>query len=144
MARWKRIGVTVVARIGKTHLTYAQGASAEMVAAGTMAANGLGLQMSTVRNMALAVALTLPSAITLAGVSSSSCDTFSEMMDATRARSPVRATASQAISIVTKRIRDNDDFGKPRPPTHTPTQTMSVIYNNQLSKGLHWPFASFA
>ena len=36
--------------------------------AGTMAANGSGLQMSTVRNMALAWVLTLPAAITLAAV----------------------------------------------------------------------------
>jgi inorganic phosphate transporter, PiT family len=90
MVGWKRIVVTVGERIGKTHLTYAQGASAEIVAAGTiglaevyglpvstthilssgvagtMAANGSGLQMSTVRNMALAWVLTLPAAITLA------------------------------------------------------------------------------
>ena len=92
MVGWKRIVVTVGEKIGKTHLTYAQGASAEIVAAGTiglaelyglpvstthilssgvagtMAANGSGLQMSTVRNMALAWILTLPAAITLAGV----------------------------------------------------------------------------
>jgi len=91
MVGWKRIVVTVGERIGKTHLTYAQGASAEMVAAGTiglaelyglpvstthilssgvagtMAANGSGLQVATVRNMALAWVLTLPAAITLAG-----------------------------------------------------------------------------
>ncbi|MET0258123.1 MAG: inorganic phosphate transporter, partial [Methylobacterium sp.] len=91
MVGWKRIVVTVGERIGKTHLTYAQGASAELVAAGTiglaevyglpvstthilssgvagtMAANGSGLQASTVRNMALAWILTLPAAITLAG-----------------------------------------------------------------------------
>ncbi|NEU11214.1 inorganic phosphate transporter [Methylobacterium sp. BTF04] len=91
MVGWKRIVVTVGEKIGKTHLTYAQGASAEMVAAGTiglaelyglpvstthilssgvagtMAANGSGLQASTVRNMALAWVLTLPAAITLAG-----------------------------------------------------------------------------
>ncbi|CAM3090007.1 inorganic phosphate transporter [Methylobacterium mesophilicum] len=90
MVGWKRIVVTVGEKIGKTHLTYAQGASAEMVAAGTiglaelyglpvstthilssgvagtMAANGSGLQMATVRNMALAWILTLPAAITLA------------------------------------------------------------------------------
>jgi inorganic phosphate transporter, PiT family len=36
--------------------------------AGTMAANGSGLQMATVRNMALAWILTLPAAITLAAV----------------------------------------------------------------------------
>jgi inorganic phosphate transporter, PiT family len=92
MVGWKRIVVTVGERIGKTHLTYAQGASAEIVAAGTiglaelyglpvstthilssgvagtMAANGSGLQVSTVRNMALAWILTLPAAILIAGV----------------------------------------------------------------------------
>jgi PiT family inorganic phosphate transporter len=86
---WRRIVVTVGERIGKTHLTYAQGASAETVAmltiaaadmyglpvstthvlssgvAGTMAANGSGLQMRTVRNLALAWVLTLPAAIAL-------------------------------------------------------------------------------
>ena len=84
MIGWKRIVVTVGEKIGKDHLTYAQGASAELVAmatigladlgglpvstthvlssgvAGTMAANGTGLQWSTVRNIALAWVLTLP------------------------------------------------------------------------------------
>ncbi|MGY2050025.1 inorganic phosphate transporter [Methylobacterium sp. JK268] len=91
MVGWKRIVVTVGERIGKQHLTYAQGASAEMVAAGTiglaelyglpvstthilssgvagaMVANGSGLQWATVRNIAAAWVLTLPAAITLAG-----------------------------------------------------------------------------
>jgi PiT family inorganic phosphate transporter len=91
MVGWKRIVVTVGEKIGKQHLTYAQGASAELVAmatigaadvfglpvstthvlssgvAGTMAANGSGLQMSTVRNLLLAWVLTLPAAILLAG-----------------------------------------------------------------------------
>ena len=91
MVGWKRIVVTVGERIGKTHLTYAQGASAELVAmatigaaevyglpvstthilssgvAGTMAANGSGLQWATVRNIALAWVTTLPAAILLAG-----------------------------------------------------------------------------
>lgn len=89
MVGWKRIVVTVGEKIGKQHLTYAQGASAEMVAAatigvadvlglpvstthvlssgvaGTMAANKSGLQMSTVRNMLMAWVLTLPCAIAL-------------------------------------------------------------------------------
>jgi|HubBroStandDraft_1064217.scaffolds.fasta_scaffold00100_16 PiT family inorganic phosphate transporter len=92
MVGWKRIVVTVGEKIGKTHLTYAQGASAEIVAmatigladvyglpvstthvlssgvAGTMAANGSGLQWSTVQNMALAWVMTLPAAMTIAGV----------------------------------------------------------------------------
>ena len=91
MVGWKRIVVTVGERIGKTHLTYAQGASAELVAmftigaadhfglpvstthvlssgvAGTMVANGSGLQMRTIRNLALAWVLTLPMSILLAG-----------------------------------------------------------------------------
>ena len=90
MVGWKRIVVTVGEKIGKEHLTYAQGASAELIAAGTiglaeayglpvstthilssgvagtMAANGSGLQMATLRNMALAWILTLPVAIILA------------------------------------------------------------------------------
>lgn len=91
MVGWKRIVVTVGERIGKEHLTYAQGASAELVAmgliqaadmyhlpvstthvltsgvAGTMAANGSGLQWSTVRNLLMAWVLTLPASIVLAG-----------------------------------------------------------------------------
>lgn len=92
MVGWKRIVVTVGERIGKTHLTYGQGASAELVAmatigaadvyglpvstthvlssgvAGAMAANGSGLQWGTVRSLVLAWVLTLPASIVLAGV----------------------------------------------------------------------------
>jgi PiT family inorganic phosphate transporter len=91
MVGWKRIVVTVGEKIGKTHLTYGQGAAAEIVAAvtilladwyklpvstthilssgvaGTMAANGSGLQGRTLLNIALAWVLTLPAAILLAG-----------------------------------------------------------------------------
>jgi PiT family inorganic phosphate transporter len=91
MVGWKRIVVTVGERIGKQHLTYAQGASAEIVAAatigaaelyglpvstthilssgvaGTMAANGSGLQWSTVKSIASAWILTLPAAMLIAG-----------------------------------------------------------------------------
>ncbi|HEY4382074.1 MAG TPA: inorganic phosphate transporter [Acidobacteriaceae bacterium] len=91
MIGWKRIVVTVGEKIGKTHLTYAQGAAAELVTmatilgadsigvpvstthilssgvAGTMAANRCGLQLSTVRNIALAWVFTLPAAALLSG-----------------------------------------------------------------------------
>ena len=91
MIGWKRIVVTVGEKIGKSHLTYAQGASAELVAAatiaaadvyglpvstthvlssgvaGTMAANGSGLQMATIRNLLMAWVLTLPVAMMLSG-----------------------------------------------------------------------------
>jgi PiT family inorganic phosphate transporter len=92
MVGWKRIVVTVGEKIGKTHLTYGQGAAAELVAAatigaadgfglpvstthvlssgvaGTMVANGSGMQWSTIRSIALAWVLTLPVAMILAGV----------------------------------------------------------------------------
>ena len=91
MVGWRRIVVTVGEKIGKTHLTYAQGASAELVAmctigaadmyglpvstthvlssgvAGTMVANGSGLQLRTIANLAMAWVLTLPAAIMLSG-----------------------------------------------------------------------------
>ena len=89
MIGWKRIVVTVGEKIGKDHLTYGQGAAAELTAmftigaadwfglpvstthvlssgvAGTMAANHSGLQWSTVRNLAMAWVLTLPASIVL-------------------------------------------------------------------------------
>ncbi len=91
MVGWKRIVVTVGEKIGKNHLTYAQGAAAEITAmatigaadgfglpvstthvlssgiAGTMAANHSGLQWATVRNLLMAWVLTLPASIVLAG-----------------------------------------------------------------------------
>jgi len=91
MVGWKRIVITVGEKIGKSHLTYAQGAAAEITAmatigaadgfglpvstthvlssgiAGTMAANHSGIQWSTVRNLALAWVLTLPVAMMLSG-----------------------------------------------------------------------------
>ncbi len=89
MVGWKRIVVTVGEKIGKEHLTYAQGASAELVTmctilsadhlglpvstthvlssgiAGTMAANNSGLQMRTLQSLLLAWVLTLPVCVLL-------------------------------------------------------------------------------
>ena len=91
MIGWKRIVITVGEKIGKDHLTYAQGAAAELTAmatigaadafglpvstthvlssgvAGTMAANRTGLQWGTVRNLLMAWVLTLPVSILLSG-----------------------------------------------------------------------------
>ena len=91
MIGWKRIVITVGEKIGKTRMTYAQGASAQMVAmttilaagayglpvstthvlsssvAGAMTANHSGLQWDTVRNIAMAWVLTLPAAALLSG-----------------------------------------------------------------------------
>ncbi len=92
MVGWKRIVVTVGEKIGKQHLSYAQGASADLVAmvtifaadkfglpvstthilssgvAGTMSANGNGLHLSTVRNIAAGWVFTLPAAALLSGL----------------------------------------------------------------------------
>jgi len=91
MFGWERIVKTVGEKIGKTHLTYAQGGAAELVAAttiamadnlgmpvstthvlssgvaGTMWANRSGIQPETVREIALAWVLTLPVAMALSG-----------------------------------------------------------------------------
>jgi PiT family inorganic phosphate transporter len=91
MVGWKRIVVTVGERIGKSHLTYGMGASAEAMAASTIllaeglglpvstthilssgvagasVASGAGLQRRTVRNMLLAWVMTLPAAMLLSG-----------------------------------------------------------------------------
>ena len=91
MIGWKRIVVTVGEKIGKDHLTYGQGAAAEITAmitistadmlglpvstthvlssgvAGTMMANHSGLQFATVRNLLMAWVLTLPVSMLLSG-----------------------------------------------------------------------------
>jgi phosphate/sulfate permease len=94
MVGWKRIVRTIGEKIGKQHLTYAQGASAELVAASTIGiSTGLGLPVSTthvlssgiagsmvaskgiknlqpktVKNIALAWILTLPVSVSLSGL----------------------------------------------------------------------------
>lgn len=89
---YKRIVITVAEKIGKSHLTYAQGAAAELVAAltillatytrapvsttqvlssgvaGTMVANGSGVQPGTTRRILLAWLMTLPATMLLGGV----------------------------------------------------------------------------
>lgn len=93
MIGWKRIVKTIGEKIGKEHLTYAQGASAELVAASTIAVStqlGLpvstthvlssgiagsmvaskgikNLQADTVRNILLAWFLTLPVVMIMSG-----------------------------------------------------------------------------
>jgi inorganic phosphate transporter, PiT family len=60
MIGWKRIVVTVGEKIGKSHLTYAQGASAEMMAAATIGlADGLGLPVSTTHVLSSGIAGTM-------------------------------------------------------------------------------------
>jgi PiT family inorganic phosphate transporter len=92
MVGWKRVVITVGEKIGKDHMTYAQGACAGLVTmgtifaadkfglpvstthilssgvAGTMAANGSGLRMSTIRNIAAVWVFTLPAAALLSGL----------------------------------------------------------------------------
>jgi PiT family inorganic phosphate transporter len=57
MIGWKRIVVTIGEKIGKTHLTYAQGASAELVAASTIGVSTwLGLPVSTTHVLSSGIA----------------------------------------------------------------------------------------
>ncbi|MBC8101081.1 MAG: inorganic phosphate transporter [Cytophagales bacterium] len=124
MVGWKRIVVTVGEKIGKTHLTYAQGAAAEIVAAatiyaadhlglpvstthvlssgiaGTMAANRSGLQGATIRNIALAWVLTLPVTMLLAG-----------SLFALTAGGAIRKQASQATLILEPRLDRTKPLG---------------------------------
>jgi PiT family inorganic phosphate transporter len=93
MIGWKRIVVTIGEKIGKTHLTYAQGASAEIIAASTIGVStwfGLpvstthvlssgvagamvagegrqNLQMNTIKNILTAWVFTVPVTILLSG-----------------------------------------------------------------------------
>jgi PiT family inorganic phosphate transporter len=91
MIGWKRIVITVGEKIGKTDLTYGQGAAAQTVAAatigmadifglpastthvlssgvaGTMASNGSGLQWSTIKSILSAWVLTFPASMVLSG-----------------------------------------------------------------------------
>ncbi|MCX6248647.1 MAG: inorganic phosphate transporter [Bacteroidetes bacterium] len=93
MIGWKRIVVTIGEKIGKTHLTYAQGAIAEIIAASTIGVStkfGLpvstthvlssgvagamvagegrqNLQMNTIKNILTAWLFTLPVTIVLSG-----------------------------------------------------------------------------
>ncbi|MCX6276576.1 MAG: inorganic phosphate transporter [Bacteroidetes bacterium] len=94
MIGWKRIVVTIGEKIGKTHLTYAQGASAELVAASTIGVSTMfglpvstthvlssgiagtmvagsgrqNLRMGTVRGILIAWLITLPVTIILSGL----------------------------------------------------------------------------
>ncbi|HGW4397683.1 TPA: inorganic phosphate transporter [Acinetobacter nosocomialis] len=92
MVGWKRIVVTVGERIGKNHMTYGQGMSAELIAmstiaaadglgmpvstthvlnsavAGTMVANKSGLNFNTIKTILSAWIFTLPATICLSGV----------------------------------------------------------------------------
>jgi phosphate/sulfate permease len=60
MVGWKRIVVTIGEKIGKTHLTYAQGASAELVAALTIGlSTAYGLPVSTTQVLSSGIAGTM-------------------------------------------------------------------------------------
>ncbi len=93
MIGWKRIVITIGEKIGKSHLSYAQGASAEIVAATTISASTMlglpvstthvlssgiagsmmaeggvkNLQAKTIKNIAIAWVLTIPVTVILSG-----------------------------------------------------------------------------
>ena len=93
MIGWKRIVMTIGEKIGKTPMTYAQGATSQIIAAGTISASSLlglpvstthvlssgvagcmvaedgikNLQKKTIKNIGLAWVVTLPVTIILSG-----------------------------------------------------------------------------
>ena len=121
MVGWKRIVVTVGEKIGKDHLTYGQGAAAEITAmvtigaadylglpvstthvlssgmAGTMAANKSGLQWSTVRNLAMAWVLTLPARSCCRARCSGGSGTFSSCQPSGKAITNCFLAASKSL-----------------------------------------------
>ena len=123
---WKRIVITVGEKIGKDHLTYGQGAAAEITAAatiavadysglpvstshvlssgvvGTMMANRSGLQLETVRNIAIAWILTLPVSIVLAAFYSGCFASCSRVLLAGEQRWPFLSNRSSSPSTSTR------------------------------------------
>jgi len=123
---WKRIVITVGEKIGKDHLTYGQGAAAEITAAatiaaadysglpvstshvlssgvvGTMMANRSGLQLETVRNIAIAWILTLPVSIVLAAFYTGCFASCSRVLLAGEQRWPFLSNRSSSPSTSTR------------------------------------------
>ena len=126
MVGWKRIVITVGEKIGKDHLTYGQGTAAEITAAatiavadysglpvstshvlssgvvGTMMANRSGLQLETVRNIAIAWILTLPVSIVLAACYTGCFASCSRVLLAGEQRWPFLSNRSSSPSTSTR------------------------------------------
>jgi phosphate/sulfate permease len=135
---YKRIVVTVAEKIGKTHLTYAQGAAAELVAAatisladighlpvsttqvlssgvaGTMWANKSGIQPETLRKIGLAWLMTMPAAILLAAGLFSVGGLF---VSHAKPATPARVTASVPATIPSSQIESDNDESATNPTT---------------------------
>lgn len=98
MVGWKRIVVTIGEKIGKQHLTYAQGASAEIVAAGTIAASsGLGLPVSTTHVLSSGIAGTM---VANKGIKNLQADTVRNILLAWLLTLPVSMTLSATLYML--------------------------------------------
>jgi len=133
---YKRIVVTVAEKIGNSHLTYAQGAAAETVAAatigladvfhlpvsttqvlssgiaGTMWANRSGIQAQTVKKIGLAWALTMPAAILL---SASLFALGGALVPGARAAGPVAAVIPEIAHVERTLESEGPDFSRGMP-----------------------------
>jgi hypothetical protein len=108
MIGWKRIVVTVGEKIGKTHLTYAQGAAAEITAMITIGlADGYGLPVSTTHVLSSGVAGTM---------AASRCPPFGTSRWPGSSPYPLPPCSPAASSCCSTRSRNNASFCTPTDP----------------------------
>ena len=98
MVGWKRIVVTIGEKIGKTHLTYAQGASAELVAAFTIGlSTKFGLPVSTTHVLSSGIAGTM---VAQKGVKNLQTDTVKNIFMAWVLTLPVTVALSATLFLL--------------------------------------------
>ncbi len=102
MVGWKRIVVTIGEKIGKEHLSYAQGASAELVAASTIGLASLsGLPVSTTHVLSSGIA---GSMVASKGIRNVQSKTIQSMLMAWVLTLPVTTILSGLLFILFRKI----------------------------------------
>lgn len=102
MVGWKRIVVTIGEKIGKSHLSYAQGASAELIAASTIGASTLlGLPVSTTHVLSSGVAGTMAAH---GGLKNLQANTIKSMLIAWLVTIPVTVAMSCGLFLLIRWI----------------------------------------
>ncbi len=100
MIGWKRIVVTVGEKIGKEHLTYAQGAAAELVAMTTIGvADMYGLPVSTTHVLSSGIAGTMAANRSGVWVVECGCDRSPSLATMTRTGRSRAAAVARADSF---------------------------------------------
>lgn len=102
MIGWKRIVVTIGEKIGKRHMTYAEGASAELIASSTIGlASGFGLPVSTTHVLSSGVAGAM---VASKGVKNLQADTLKSIAAAWLLTLPVTIVLSGLLYWVLRSI----------------------------------------